>query len=214
MVLLIAGTWAASQVPLEWVSQVELPEVRPLHDGARRKRCRQLVRVVQQGAQLSVPPMSILSNHSTVRVMKSRSIFRTLMVFLVVLLLGNAVPALAQQTEAVGAFVEAQRTSITFDMKGQISQEKTELPEFPLTIIERLVQEKALARLDIQSDSGRSSDLLYPFTIRFTFTSMDAFTQWYTSQSTRQLLQDIRAEATFDIALAVQRDPRASSREH
>ena len=58
------------------------------------------------------PPMPILSNHSTVRVMKSRKLFHTSMVFLVALLLGNAVPALARQTEAVGAFVEAQRTSI------------------------------------------------------------------------------------------------------
>ena len=96
-------------------------------------------------------------------------------------------------------------------MKGQIRQEKTELPEFPLTIIERLVQEKALAQLDIQSESRRSSDLLYPFTIRFVFTSMDAFTQWYTSESTRQLLQDIRAEATFEIALVPRLTPRATS---
>ena len=137
------------------------------------------------------------------------------MVFLVVLLVGNAVPALAQQTEAMGAFVEAQRISITFDVNGLISQERTDLPEFPLTIIERLVQEKALAQLDIQSDSRKSSmHIVYPFTIRFVFTSMDAFTQWYTSESTRQLLQDIRAEATFDIALAVQRVPQASPREH
>ncbi len=158
--------------------------------------------------------MSILSNHSTVRVMKSRTLFRTSMVFLVALLLSNAVPALAQQTEAVGAFVEAQRTSITFDVNGLISQERTDLPAFPLTITERLVQEKALVQLDIQSDSRKSSmHIVYPFTIRFVFTSMDAFTQWYTSQSTRQLLQDIRAEATFEIALAVQRDPRASSHE-
>ncbi len=71
----------------------------------------------------------------------------------------------------------------------------------------------ALFQLEIQSDSRSSSDLLYPFTIRFVFTSMDAFTQWYTSESTRQLLQDIRAEATFEIALAVQRDPRASPHE-
>jgi len=171
--------------------------------------------MVQQGAQLSVPPLSILSNHSTVSVMKSRSVFGTSMVFLVMLLLGSAVPALAQQTEAVGTFIEAERTSITFDIKGQIRQERTDIPEFPLTIIERLVQEKALAQLDIQSNSKKSSmHIVYPFTIRFVFTSMDAFTQWYTSQSTRQLLQDIRAEATFDIALVVQRDHRASSQEH
>ncbi len=90
----------------------------------------------------------------------------------------------------------------------------TDMPAFPLPIIERLVQEKALAQLDIQSDSKKSSmHIVYPFTIRFAFTSMDAFTEWYTSESTRQLLQDIRAKATFEIALAVQRDPRASSHE-
>jgi len=101
--------------------------------------------------------MSILSNHSTVRVMKSRKLFRTSLVFLVVLLLGSAVPALAQQTEAVGAFVEAQRTSITFDMKGQISQEKTDMPAFPLTIIERLVQENGAVSA---RDSKRLKKLL------------------------------------------------------
>lgn len=146
-------------------------------------------------------------NHSTVKTMKR--VWHVSVGFLAVLFACSALPALAQQeSEAPG------RTLITFEVTGQMKKARTDLPEFPLSVIQQLMQEQAMTRFNIESKSAMSSmHIVYPFTIEFAFRSMDAFVEWYASESTRQLLQEIRKETVVEFTLAVERLPQTFATE-
>ena len=105
---------------------------------------------------------------------------------LVVALFITALPARAQESQIHTPFGPSP-TVVTFTLQGELRSAPDRLASFPLGLLERLGQERNLAKLEA-GGSGQSA-----YVVRFGFTSVEAFRTWYTAAATQKLMEEITA---------------------
>lgn len=140
---------------------------------------------------------------------------RTSLLLLALALLFAAQPSLAQQRTHRS---ESDRipARITYRIQGSFSTADDSVMPLPLSIMERLERQSALAGMTIEgTDAPRESGGRYE--MRFVFSGMDAFHRWYLDEATQALLGDLQersSSSSLDYVLQVRRSPnRGSSNE-
>ncbi len=124
-------------------------------------------------------------------------------------------PCLAQEN-AQPDDLQNPPSRITFVIHGDLRAPDGSESPLPLSIIEKLEQQPALAELHLKGPDALPYEASGQYEVKFIFGGMQAFRQWYDNDQTRVLLQELKersGRSMLDFALQVQRPPfgRASN---
>ncbi|MFQ5572559.1 MAG: hypothetical protein ACE5G0_23030 [Rhodothermales bacterium] len=133
---------------------------------------------------------------------------RATLFFIGVMLL-CALPARAQQAEGVEEEPPVvDLVYITFTIEGRLDA-TLQGARLPLPILQRMMQAQPLASLEVNEEFSSARNFL--FKAQFVFESIEDFDEWYASNETRVLLNDLRTrnQGVIEVALTMKRLPQA-----
>jgi hypothetical protein len=94
--------------------------------------------------------------------------------------------------------VPAAPPEVTFTLRSRLDVGDVAIPRLPIDLIRRLHEEASLFSMDLTTEAGHGRLIL-----RFSFADTPAFEAWYVSDTTRRLFEDLDAQSSDDLQMAL-----------